>query len=238
MQAIHADNVNWKSQSRGVREAKIFSKYNGSEETRIDIVEVPAGGYIPPHRHSSRREFITILLSAGAQLQIGDRVFRPIAGQVFHREPEDILALTNDSHHPFRYSVVRFGFEASDIEWLNEEDAALMEDRKAARAAALEAKQVARDVKVEAEEEEESTSDEVAEEEVEAETAEEPVAEADTEAEDEGEDEKEEKSKTKTSKKSSEKSKSDKSKKSDKKDSKSEKSSKSDKKKKPKKKKK
>lgn len=122
MQAIHADNVTWKTKSRGVREAEVFRSYAGSEETRIDLVEVPAGGYIPPHRHSSRREFITILLSAGAQLQIGDRIFRPVAGQVFHREPRDILALTNDSHHPFRYSVVRFGYESSDVEWLNEDD--------------------------------------------------------------------------------------------------------------------
>lgn len=122
MQAIHADNVTWKTKSRGVREAVVFRASSGSDETRIDMVEVPAGGYIPPHRHSSRREFITILLSAGAQLQIGERIFRPIAGQVFHREPGDVLALTNDSHHPFRYSVVRFGYEASDIEWLREDD--------------------------------------------------------------------------------------------------------------------
>ena len=123
MQAIHADNVNWKSRGRGVREAKIYSSISGSDETRIDIVEVPAGGYVPPHRHSSRREFITILTSAGAQLQIGERVFRPVAGQVFHREPEDVMALTNDSHHPFRFSVVSFGYDKSDIEWLNEKDA-------------------------------------------------------------------------------------------------------------------
>ena len=120
MQAIHAENVNWKSHERGVREAKIFSAIHGSEETRIDMVEVPSGAYIPAHRHSFRREFITILLSAGAQLQIGDRVFRPIAGQVFHREPGDVLALTNDSQHPFRYSVVRFGYESSDIEILQD----------------------------------------------------------------------------------------------------------------------
>ena len=118
MQSIHADNVNWKSTKRGVREAKIFSAFHGSDETRIDLVEVPAGSYIPPHRHSFRREFITILVSAGAQMQIGDRIFRPIAGQVFHREPEDILAVTNDSHHPFQYSVVRFGFEPTDIVWM------------------------------------------------------------------------------------------------------------------------
>lgn len=120
MQAIHADNVNWKTKDHGVREAKIYSAVSGTGETRIDLVEVPAGGYIQPHRHASRREFITILLSAGAQLQIGDRIFRPTAGQVFHREPEEVLALTNDSHHPFRYSVVRFGYEASDYELLDD----------------------------------------------------------------------------------------------------------------------
>ena len=121
MQAIHTDNVPWKTKKQGVREAKVYSASHGSEETRIDIIEVPPGGYIAPHRHSYRREFITILQSAGAQIQIGDRIFRPIAGQVFHREPGDILALTNDSHHPFLFSAVRFRFEASDIEILEEE---------------------------------------------------------------------------------------------------------------------
>jgi quercetin dioxygenase-like cupin family protein len=149
MQAIHADNVNWKSRSRGVREAKIYSAHHGTDETRIDMVEVPAGGYIPPHRHSSRREFITILLSAGAQLQIGDRIFRPIAGQVFHREPEEILALTNDSHHPFRYSVVRFGYEPSDIEWLNEADGVEAEDQLAAHAATISPKEESQEIEAE-----------------------------------------------------------------------------------------
>lgn len=122
MQPIHSENVSWKARNRGVREAEIYSAIHGSDETRIDMIEVPAGGYIPPHRHSSRTEFITILSSAGAQLQIGDRIFRPIAGQVFQREPGDVLALTNDSQHPFCYSVVRFGFESSDIEFLTSQE--------------------------------------------------------------------------------------------------------------------
>jgi quercetin dioxygenase-like cupin family protein len=118
MQALHVENVNWKSKERGVREAELFAETHGSEETRIDLVEVPPGGYIPAHRHSQCREFLTILLSAGAQLRIGNRVFRPTAGQVFHREPEDVMALTNDTPHPFRYTATRFRFQASDIEWL------------------------------------------------------------------------------------------------------------------------
>lgn len=118
MQALHADNVNWKAQENNVREAEIFEV---SEDTRIDMVEVPPGAYIPAHRHKSRREFITILLSAGACIRIGERTFRPIAGQVFHREPGDVMALTNDSEHPFRYSVVRFGYDPKDIEFIEEE---------------------------------------------------------------------------------------------------------------------
>lgn len=120
MQAIHPDNVNWKSLESGVREAKIFSDSRSSEETRITLVEVPAGGYIPSHRHSSRRDFITILESGGAQIQVGERIFRPLSGQVFHREPEEIFALTNDSHHPFRYTVTSFGYEESDVIWEDE----------------------------------------------------------------------------------------------------------------------
>ena len=106
MESIHSENVTWKATDNGSREAKIFSSLSGTNETRIDMIEVPAGGFIPAHRHSARREFITILKSNGAQLQIGERIFRPLAGQVFHREPKEILALTNDSHHPFLYCLL------------------------------------------------------------------------------------------------------------------------------------
>ena len=118
MQEIHAENVNWKATEHGVREGEVFAEAHGSEETRIDMVEVPPGGYIPAHRHSQRREFFTILQSAGAQIRIGERTFRPTAGQVFHREPGDVMALTNDTPHPFRYTVTRFKYLASDVEWL------------------------------------------------------------------------------------------------------------------------
>lgn len=118
MQAIHAENVSWETRDRGVKEAELFAQSHGDEQVRIDLVEVPPGSYIPSHTHSQRREFFTILLSAGAQIRLGERVFRPTAGQVFHREPGDVFALTNDTPHPFRYTVTRFGFVSTDIEWL------------------------------------------------------------------------------------------------------------------------
>lgn len=124
MQAIHSENVSWETRDRGVREAELFAQTHGADEVRVDLVEVPSGGYIPPHRHQQRREFLTVLLSAGAQIQLGERIFRPTAGQVFHREPGDIFALTNDTPHPFRYTVTRFGFQASDVEWLAQEQPA------------------------------------------------------------------------------------------------------------------
>lgn len=122
MQTIHAENVNWTQGERGVKEAEIFMVAQEAEDTRIDLVEVAPGGYIPPHRHQRRREFITVLLSAGAQMQIGDRIFRPTAGQVFHREPQDILALTNDTEHPIRYSVTRFRYQENDVEWISDDE--------------------------------------------------------------------------------------------------------------------
>lgn len=125
MQAIHVENVSWKESERGVREAELFAETQGTAETRIDMIEVPAGSFIPAHRHTQRREIVTILHSAGAQLQIGDRIFRPIAGQLFHREPGDVMALTNDTPHPFRFSLTRFGYLASDIEWMAGAEAAV-----------------------------------------------------------------------------------------------------------------
>lgn len=122
MQTIHAENVDWNVTERGVKEAGLFATTNASEESRIDLVEVPPGSYIPAHRHAHRTEFLTILLSAGAQMRIGDRVFRPTAGQVFQRDPGEVLALTNDTPHPFRYSVTRFRYEEFDVEWLKDED--------------------------------------------------------------------------------------------------------------------
>lgn len=124
MQAIHVENISWKDSERGVREAELFSETVGSSETRIDMIEVPAGSFIPAHRHAQRREFVTILHSAGALLQIGERIFRPTAGQLFHREPGDLLALTNDTPHPFRFTLTRFGYQCSDVEWTAEPEAA------------------------------------------------------------------------------------------------------------------
>ena len=120
MQAIHSENVSWVSKDNGVREAELIAQTNGAEQVRIDLVEVLPGGYIPAHKHAKRQEFFTILLSAGAQIQLGDRIFRPTAGQVFQRDQGDIFALTNDSPHPFRYTVTRFGFDSSDVEWLSQ----------------------------------------------------------------------------------------------------------------------
>ena len=124
MQVIHSENVNWKSAEHGVREAEVFADSHAGQETRVDMVEISPGGYIPAHRHNQRREFLTILHSAGAQLRVGERIFRPTAGQVFYREPGEVLALTNDTPHPFRYTVTRFKYQASDVEWLAAEAAA------------------------------------------------------------------------------------------------------------------
>lgn len=232
MQPIHSENVSWKARKRGVREAQIYSAIHGSDETRIDMIEVPAGGYIPPHRHSSRTEFITILASAGAQLQIGERIFRPIAGQVFQREPGDVLALTNDSQHPFCYSVVRFRFESSDVEYLNspedDEDEAVEVAPAPGEAEKAEVETAEVETKTEVEAEVEAEVDESESEESEDAEEEAEEAEASAEETDEAEVAEEAKEEPKKEKKSKKKSKDDK----DSKKSSKKKSSKSSKKKK------
>lgn len=106
MSAIHPEKLEWTPLEFGAREASLFDPVG--IQAGIRLVEVEPGGYIPAHSHQSRHEFLTILLSAGAQMQIGDRTYRPTAGQVFERKAGETLALTNDSHHPFRYSVTCF----------------------------------------------------------------------------------------------------------------------------------
>ncbi len=131
MSAIHPEKLKWTPLEFGVQETSIFPAPGGQAHTRISMVEVAPGGYIPAHRHEGRHEFLTVLLSAGAQMQIGDRIYRPTAGQVFERSAGEILALTNDSHHPFRYSVVRFHLGEHDLDSTDETNAGDLEDTEA-----------------------------------------------------------------------------------------------------------
>ncbi len=114
MSSIQSDRLEWMAGERGVRECTLLAE----KSVRLDLVEVESGGYIPPNRRTGSKEMLTVVLSAGAQLRVGDKVYRPTAGQIFERPAGQILAVTNDSHHPFRYSVLRLDPRDDDLEWV------------------------------------------------------------------------------------------------------------------------
>ncbi len=116
MRVVTAESLEWEADKRSAKAVIYSEKMSG--ELRIEMLEVAPGDFIPAHRHSRRREFFAVTFSAGAQMQIGERIFRPIAGQVFEREPGEVLAVTNDTKHPLRLMITRIGFDESDVEWL------------------------------------------------------------------------------------------------------------------------
>ncbi|MCA9791380.1 MAG: hypothetical protein KC910_06280 [Candidatus Eremiobacteraeota bacterium] len=118
MRVVTAEGLDWES-DQNPSTAVIHSEKLGDQELRIEMVEVRPGDFVPPHRHARRREFFSVAYSAGAQMQIGERIFRPIAGQVFEREAGEVLAITNDTKHPLRLMITRIGYDPNDIEWLN-----------------------------------------------------------------------------------------------------------------------
>lgn len=121
MRVVTAESLDWES-GQNPSTAVVHSERIGEQELRIDMIEVLPGDFVAPHRHARRREFFAVAYSAGAQVQIGERIFRPIAGQVFEREAGEVLAITNDTKHPLRLMVTRIGYEADDIEWLHPVD--------------------------------------------------------------------------------------------------------------------
>lgn len=120
MRVVMAEKLDWNSEG-GTSRAPVHEEKLGDTRLVIEMVEIPAGGHLAPHYHEKRREFHSVAASGGAQVQIGERVFRPIAGQVFEREPGEILAITNDTLHPLQLLVTRIGYDPDDIHWVEKE---------------------------------------------------------------------------------------------------------------------
>lgn len=121
MRVVAPESLEWKA-SEHYRSALISSQNLGSSELRIEMLEIASGQHVPAHLHRRRKEYLTVTFSAGAQIQIGQRIFRPIAGQVFEREAGEVFAATNDTKHPFRVMVTRIGYDENDIEWVDLEE--------------------------------------------------------------------------------------------------------------------
>ncbi|MBI3926723.1 MAG: hypothetical protein HY319_14375 [Armatimonadetes bacterium] len=114
MLVVDPEKLEWK-QEEGWRKAVIHEEKLGDTAVQMDMLEVPAGAQIAPHHHKKRREFHFVVYSGGARLQIGERFFRPTAGQVFECEPGDTMGVVNDTHHALRLMVTKIGYDPKDL---------------------------------------------------------------------------------------------------------------------------
>ncbi|MEW6282939.1 MAG: hypothetical protein AB1758_30280 [Candidatus Eremiobacterota bacterium] len=113
MQAIMPETLSWE-QDGTVYRAALGQHELGGSEVRIEMLEVPAGASLAPHSHKEQHLYLCVVRSGGAQLYLGGRLFRPLAGQSFTCEPNDVLAVCNDTPHPLRMMVTRVGFKPDD----------------------------------------------------------------------------------------------------------------------------
>ena len=111
MRTIEAQDLEWQ------RDGGVASSVLHNEGTvQVEALEVASGQSLKAHTHKKRREFLVVVFACGAQLRLGDRVFRPTLGQTFEREPGEVMEIVNDTTNPFRLLRFQLGYEASDIQ--------------------------------------------------------------------------------------------------------------------------
>lgn len=93
MQIFSEHNVTWSEQPWG-RTATL-----APQSTWQEVNPQQSFG---PETLNQGQELITVTLAGGAQLRLGSRVFRPLAGQVLHREAGEELEVVNDTTLPLR----------------------------------------------------------------------------------------------------------------------------------------
>ena len=115
MRVITRDSLEWKDEE-GCTKAVVHNEKLGDTQLQLEMLEVAPGQTLKPHTHKKRREFIVVVHSSGAQIRLGERVFRPIAGQTFEREPGEVMEIVNDSSHVTRLLTTQIGFDAGDVQ--------------------------------------------------------------------------------------------------------------------------
>lgn len=115
MRVLSKENLEW-SERDGLARAQVHQESLGGTTVRVEMIEIASGQTLAPHTHSRRREFIVCVHASGAQVRLGERVFRPLAGQALEREPGEVMEIVNDGTQPSRFLVTQVGFEPSDIQ--------------------------------------------------------------------------------------------------------------------------
>ena len=115
MRVLTRDSLEWKD-GEGCSRAVVHNEKLGDSQVQMEMLEVGPGQTLKPHTHKKRREFIMVVHSSGAQIRLGERVFRPVSGQSFEREPGEVMEIVNDSHQPTRFLLTQIGFDAGDVQ--------------------------------------------------------------------------------------------------------------------------
>ena len=110
MRVITRDSLEWK-EAEGCSKALVHSEKLGESQLEVSMLEVGAGQTLKPQTHEKSREFVVVVYSSGAQIRLGTRVFRPLAGQIFEREAGEAMEIVNDSSQPTRFFLTRIGNE-------------------------------------------------------------------------------------------------------------------------------
>jgi hypothetical protein len=93
MQIFSEHNVTWTEQPWG-RSAPI-----APQATWHEVAPLQSFG---PENLAQGQELLTVTLAGGAQLRVGSRVFRPLAGQILQRDAGEELEIVNDTTLPIR----------------------------------------------------------------------------------------------------------------------------------------
>jgi uncharacterized RmlC-like cupin family protein len=115
MKILTRENLEWNS-TEGIRRALVHNESLGGTQVQLEMLEIGSGQTIKPHTHQKRREFLVVVHASGAQIRLGDRVFRPLAGQAFEREPGEIMEIVNDGTQPTRILITQIGFDPADVQ--------------------------------------------------------------------------------------------------------------------------
>ena len=116
MRVIEIDPDGWQ-EGRGYRKNRLLS----AEALRqpgalLQVVQVPPGSHIPPHRHATSVEVYVVRRGECELIVNGERhTMRP--GDVILMEPGDVHELINRGDEVFELLVFKTNAEEGDVTW-------------------------------------------------------------------------------------------------------------------------
>ncbi len=113
---IIAGHEEWRA-GPGYRKRRLLS----AEELRqagalLQVVVVPPGSHIPPHRHATSVE-VYVVVQGNCELVVNGERHELRPGDVILMEPGDVHELTNRGEEPFELLVFKTNATAEDTKW-------------------------------------------------------------------------------------------------------------------------